>query len=900
VRRRSTSTRSTLAAAVLAAFAALAAPSTDLGAAGLGRLTVQSSLGQPLRAEVEVTSLSAQEAQSLAARLASPEAFAQAGLQFSPALTGLQLSVEARGSRTLVRISSSQPMNEPFVDLLLELSWNGGKLLREYTFLLDPPASVASGSAAATPPAAGATQAAQTTQEVSSSRATPARAGSSQAALSATESPSRSRAPADPISATPTTSGTIEVRRGDTLSAIAGRVKPATATLDQAMIALFQANPNAFSGNINLLKSGGTLIVPDAAGMAALAPEEARNQVRMQSADFASYRRQLAGLAPAVASAPSGSSASGSVSARVTEGTSPPQGTDRLRLSRPESQGTSGAATGSAVGRAGSQASAAEQAVARDAALRESQSRLEALERTVDDLKKLLELRNRAMADLQAQLDEARAAGKSIRGTVNTLPEAAPTPAGSAAPAAGSASPSSPAVSSGPAVAGAAASATPDSASSATPASQPASVAAEPVTNASGQASENDKQAPPPVAAASAPTSEPQAAARPPATAAPTPPAPDFLDELLDNPLLLPALGGVAALGGGYALYAIRRRRRVERFEDSLIAADALAPNSLFGATGGQNVDTRQVDLPPDGPATQIQATEVDPIEEANVYVAYGREAQAEDILREGMKRHPERHAIRHRLLELYAARSDRPAFEALARELHAMTGAQGEDWDKARVLGRLVDPDNPLYAAAEVNAAEPSDAQAVPDLDFRTDASLDMASLAVNETPPKSMSEELSPDLAPLELDLELPAAGQDPVQFQETEQRNRAGSTESLLARVPDLPDSLDLDLDLEALEAISKIESPAAPAKDDHSLADLGIDLDLDSGAPERRSEVAETVSDSARWQEMATKLDLASAYEEIGDKEGARELLEEVLAGGDAQQQTRAREMLAKLA
>ena len=89
---------------------------------------------------------------------------------------------------------------------------------------------------------------------------------------------------------------------------------------------------------------------------------------------------------------------------------------------------------------------------------------------------------------------------------------------------------------------------------------------------------------------------------------------------MLDNPLLLPALGGVAALGGGYALYAIRRRRRVERFEDSLIAADALAPNSLFGATGGQNVDTRQVDLPPDGPATQIQATEADPIEEGRPF----------------------------------------------------------------------------------------------------------------------------------------------------------------------------------------------------------------------------------------------------------------------------------------
>ena len=109
-------------------------------AAGLGRLTVQSALGQPLKAQVEVTSLSADEASSLSAKLASASAFQQAGLEFNPALIGLRFAVKpASGGRSIVEITSTRPINEPFVDLLVELNWATGKFVREYTFLLDPP-----------------------------------------------------------------------------------------------------------------------------------------------------------------------------------------------------------------------------------------------------------------------------------------------------------------------------------------------------------------------------------------------------------------------------------------------------------------------------------------------------------------------------------------------------------------------------------------------------------------------------------------------------------------------------------------------------------------------------------------------------------------------------------------
>ncbi|HEX7635554.1 MAG TPA: pilus assembly protein FimV, partial [Noviherbaspirillum sp.] len=108
-------------------------------AAGLGKLTVLSSLGQPLRAEIELTTVSKDEAGALVAKLASAEAFRQANIDFNSALNTLRFAVEQRGDRQFIRVTSTQPLNEPFIDMLLELSGPNGRLVREYTFLLDPP-----------------------------------------------------------------------------------------------------------------------------------------------------------------------------------------------------------------------------------------------------------------------------------------------------------------------------------------------------------------------------------------------------------------------------------------------------------------------------------------------------------------------------------------------------------------------------------------------------------------------------------------------------------------------------------------------------------------------------------------------------------------------------------------
>ncbi|MBJ7313924.1 pilus assembly protein FimV, partial [Rugamonas sp. CCM 8940] len=124
----------TLTSAV--ACAVLLSPAAN--AAGLGKLTVLSALGQPLRAEIELTAVAPDEAAGLVAKLAPAEAFRQANIDFNPTLLSLRFEVEQRNGRQLIRISSSQAVNEPFVDMLLELNWTGGRLVREYTFLLDP------------------------------------------------------------------------------------------------------------------------------------------------------------------------------------------------------------------------------------------------------------------------------------------------------------------------------------------------------------------------------------------------------------------------------------------------------------------------------------------------------------------------------------------------------------------------------------------------------------------------------------------------------------------------------------------------------------------------------------------------------------------------------------------
>ena len=416
-------------------------------------------------------------------------------------------------------------------------------------------------------------------------------------------------------------------------------------------------------------------------------------------------------------------------------------------------------------------------------------------------------------------------------------------------------------------------------------------------------------------------------------------PAPEagFVEDLLANPLLLPGLGGILALGAGYGWYAMRRRKKVEKFEDSLIADDGIAANSLFGSTGGQSVDTSSAFASLSKETTgEAPATEVDPIAEAEVYIAYGREAQAEEILREALRKQPERQAIRAKLLEIYSGRKDVDAFGALALEMHEMTGGMNEEWPKVVTMGLAIDPENPLYTGRQPSAEEVSgDDMSLegnltePQMDALLDEDVEPADLSFAETVPMDPAElaaqaDLAADANSLDFDLEIDTtigkAGEKLASSRDDVESDLARAVDgrfdlpdldmpSSAAPAPSDQDQTRTDdefsLDLPALEGLSEIIAP--PAEPGNAMADFENPIDLapvelepePAAAPAAEPEALEDADDGMDWQEMATKLDLAAAYEEIGDKEGARELLDEVVAGGDSAQKDRARSMLAKL-
>ncbi|WP_281909465.1 FimV/HubP family polar landmark protein [Massilia varians] len=591
--------------------------SSAASAAGLGKLTVLSALGQPLRAEIELTTTAGEDASSMAVKLASPEAFRAANIEFNPALLALRFNVEQRAGRQFIRVSSTQPLNEPFVDMLIELSWNNGRLVREYTFLLDPaelrntqPAQAAAEARPAAPQPA-----AQPRAAAPQPAAPPSQAPQQAQPEPRREAP-RAAAPAEaPASAA---ASRYRVRQGDTLGKIAAKLKPADISLDMMLVALYRANPDAFIGNnMNRLKSGQILSVPDSGALRGSGEAEARGIVVAHAADFNAYRNKLAGQVANAApqrTPQAGQSAAGKITAKVEERpTAANESQDQLRLSK---------ATQAAAGAQGAATASAEDSIARERELEQAQARVKELEKNVNELEQLMTVKSRSGSEVQ----NAAAAG---------------------------------------AVAGAA-----------TPA---------------------------------APAAKPAAAAKPAKPAAPAEPKPaekGLADTLMDN--INVVAGGAAILLLGALGISQRRRKKGDGAkgvvaEPSVLGVPTQGAHSLYAEAGGQSVDTSNSvfnsSFAPS--ASQLDTNEVDPVAEADVYIAYGRDAQAEEILKEALRTHPERHAVRLKLLEIYAARKDLRAFETQASELYSLTRGTGDEWAQAAALGLGIDPSNPLYAAA-------------------------------------------------------------------------------------------------------------------------------------------------------------------------------------------------------
>src|SRR5437868_1216089 len=267
-------------------------------ALGLGRLVVQSALGESLRAEIDITSMTPEEAANLRVRIAPPEAYRSAGVDYNPVLPGTQATLQQRADgRSYLRLTSDRAVQEPFVDVILEVNWSTGRLVREYTLLFDPPSrNQATAPAPSTAPVI--TQAPATQAPAAAPAPAPGVASTAPAPKSERRAvPPRSAATADAEPSTkagPSSGDEYQVRPGDTLSKIAGRTQRSGVSLDQMLVSLYRANPQAFmDNNMNRLKSGVVLAVPSAESANATNQSEARQVIQAQSADFGAYRQRL-------------------------------------------------------------------------------------------------------------------------------------------------------------------------------------------------------------------------------------------------------------------------------------------------------------------------------------------------------------------------------------------------------------------------------------------------------------------------------------------------------------------------------------------------------------------------------------------------------------------------------
>jgi pilus assembly protein FimV len=864
------------------AFASLA------NAAGLGRLTVLSPLGQPLLAEIEIVSVQAGEEDGLTARLASPEAFETAGIDVNPALNSLRINLERRDNKPFLRVTTAQPVNEPFLDILIELAWSSGKLVREYTFLLDPPEYKSRQQAIAqapTPAPAMAEKPAPTPPPAAEQKpveATPlAPQPAAESAPATTPAPAAAApAPAAAEAAKPAAAAanSYEVKRGDTLGQIAKQNLKPGVTLNQMLIAIFRANQDAFiKGNVNLVRTGKILVIPDVDSLGTIDRDEATALVKQHNEQWMEYRNRLAAVAtPADATA-----GQREVAGRIEpkpEPVKPAAPSDQLRLSKAEP---------AKPGTAPSQAARDDDSAARERALKEAQSRQADLEKNVADLQKLLALKNQQLAEAEKKATPAKPAPAA------PVAQAPATPAPTPAPAAPTPAPAKPAAAPTPAPA------TPAPAAPTPAPANPVAEAPKPAAEAPKPAAEAPKPAPKPAAKKAAPE-------------------PSLLDEFSD-PMYLGAGLLILVFLGGYFWWARRRKKKAQaKFQDSVLGAAAAgaAAGSVTEPTAPPASTTTTVSVQASQAPTGMEAEEVDPIAEADVYMAYGRDAQAEEILKEALAKDSNRAAVHAKLLEIYAHRKDAKAFEQTALKLKGITNGAGPEWDKAAALGKSIDPQNGLYAgaaggeAAAAAPAAPAAAAAAPTLDF------DLGGAGQQQPSAPDIPLDSTQDVGKSGIDIELGATqtlktgpADETVLAAGTEEKSAAGGMDFNLdlgmdekkpeapkpaAEAPKAAESsggLDFDLDL---GGDKKAEAaPAAEPKLDLS------EISLDLGTPPDATVVAPKASSDPKWQEVATKLDLAKAYEEMGDKDGARELLKEVMKDGDAAQRGSAEQLLAKL-
>ena len=584
------------------------------GAVSLGKATVQSSLGQGLKAEVQVNGATDSEAESLAVEVASAAAYAASNLDFSPALKGLKVALQKQGGgNAVIRITGDQPLNEPVLQILLDVRWSTGKMVRVFTLFIDPPAIADKNK-----PEAGLIIGAVPATVLVPEKIPPVVAPvAAEATIAVAEAPAAKAASEPPRTSSNTTGArrSVVVQKGETVRQIAARLRTDNLTTEQLMLALLRANPDAFiAQNINRLKAGAQLNLEPLPDPQVLPADEAAREVARQAAAYATWRRGQTTIADG---------RSGEKSTNNSEGRS----TSKKVGPAPKTAKAPGVQDELKLGAAKEKDKAEAEKLAAEMQAKEDSERKAELAKNIEALK-------------AAAAKTSEAAGS-----------------GSAAPKV-------------------------------------------------EQAAE----------ATSAPASAPVVAAPIPAPAGDAP-----WDQLVQTLESLDPVttGGTAAVVVLGAAWLVLRRRA------SAVAADS-SP-AVADPSGHPDTDSAQPDLasreppltggwehpaasaqdpsPASSPASVLFADSqlkpsdsLDAVAEADVYLAYGRDAQAEEILREALGVTPNKVELHQKLLDIFVLRGDADGFAQIAQTMSSYLDSQGPQWLKVCELGALLDGNNPLY----------------------------------------------------------------------------------------------------------------------------------------------------------------------------------------------------------
>ena len=792
----------------------------DANALALGRITALSSLGEPLVAGIEVPDINAEEATSLKATLASPEAFRAAGMEYNPALANAQITLNKRanGSSYLL-VRSDKVVTDPFLNLVINANWSNGRIVRNYTLLLDPPAPKQSEAVTApiaalpTPAPVPAPLPAPTPAPavVTAPAPAPAVVSTPAAAARPTPTPAVVAMPkaATQRAAVSNSGEQVRVAPGDTAGKIAANNMPANVSLDQMLVALLRGNPQAFIGNnINRLKAGAVLDLPTEAEAAAVSAGEARQNMVAQSKDFNNFRRKLAENAPAMASKATDRVATGKIEAKVDDKKAAIATPDKLTLSKGGLKSDDKAAATSK-----------------------------------ENLEKIAK-------DRQAKDDSARAAelAKNIK-DLNKIAGTAPAPA--TAPA------TAPAVAA-PAV--------------------PVAAAITPVAAVTAAVSE--ATATPVAPLASVVPVVPKPVVKAPIVVAPVVEA-GPIDFLMDDPVVLPAAGGLLALllvGGLFAYNKRKKRKAAEDAEDELLA-DNFSEKSFFSDTSNEPImghETPIDDAPVQTPvvaapaavqaspsaksteaAANTQATVVDPLAEADVYLDYGRDVQAEEILKAALTTQPENAMIYTKLMGIYSKRRDAKNFEKMALKAKLLLTENDPQWTTISKEGFELEPTNPLYSAGS------------PELDdsFAAMTSSEFSTRTVAQLNPETAK---SPASVDLDLDFDFVSSFPTP--------------------NAPEAPKTPLMDFPDFSLEP-AKTATPATAM--DFDMGGLSLDLNAADKPPAATAMAADINGP------LETKLALAQEFRSIGDNTGAKMLVNEVISNATGSLKQKAENLLAEM-